>query len=351
MKKFTLNGGHVLTMDSGSGHIVDGETGKTIQLEKATLDAINSGFLDADGAFFFQRQLEYIKAKSYDVQYANLKARQIFPVSNDGGKGITSITYRTYDMVGSAKIINAYAEDLPRADVAGQETTIPVRSVGTSYGYNLDEIQSSQMTGQALDQRRANASRRTVEQVINDVALFGDEDSKLPGLFSNPNIPTGQVVDGGAGTQWVNKTPDQILADVNDLFADVFETTLMVERANKLTLPPSQWSYIMSTPRSATSDTTIGMYLVQNSPYLNSLDDIIPLNECDQAQNPFLADLGADAMFVFDQSPDKLELEIPVELEYLPTQHKNLEFVVPGRCRLAGLNIYYPLSIAIATGI
>ena len=346
MKNITLKDGSVLALDGASGTFtVDG---KPMTLDGALTYAVNTGFLDADGAVFFQRQLEHIKARSYDVLYAELKARSLFPVSNEGGPGITTITYRTYDQAGAAKIINAYADDLPRADVAGKETTIPVRSVGISYGYNLDEIQASQLTGAALDQRRANAARRSVEQTTNDVAFFGDATSGMPGLFDNPNIPTGAVVNPGAGTEWVNKTPDEILFDVNDLFADIFETTKMVESGNTLMVPPSQWSYISSTPRASNSDTTIAKFLAQNSPYLNSEADIIPVNECLAAQNP---ELSTDAMVAYDRSPDKLQLEIPVELEMLPVQQKNLEFVIPGRSRLAGLNIYYPLSIAIATGI
>lgn len=335
-------------MDGMHAVVSDGPRAEQVTLDTAITLAIGNGIMDADGAVFFQRQLEYIKARSYDVRYAELKARMLFPVSNEGGPGVTSITYRTYDQAGSAKIINAYADDLPRADVAGKETTIPVRSVGISYGYNLDEIQSSQLTGASLDQRRANAARRSNEQVVNDVAFYGDATSGLPGLFSNPNIPTGAVVNPGAGTAWVNKTPDQILFDINDLFADIFETTRMVERGNTLLLPPAQWSYIMSTPRSANSDTTIAQFVAQNSPYLTSTDDIIPVNECDSTVNPLLS---SDAMVAYDRNPDKLQLEIPLELEMLPVQQKNLEFIIPGRSRLAGLNIYYPLSLAIATGI
>jgi len=322
--------------------------GESVQLDASIYDSYKKGYMDADGAVFFQRQLEKIKAKSYDVKYAELKARMLFPVSNEGGDGITTITYRTYDMVGSAKIINAYADDLPRADVAGKETSIPVRTVGAAYGYNIDEIRSSQLTGASLDQRRANAVRRANEQKVNEVAFYGDATSGLPGLFDNPNIPTGSVVDGGSGTEWVNKTPDQILADVNDGFSDIFETTKMVERGNTVMLPPAQWSYIMSTPRSANSDTTIAQYLVNNSPYLNSLEDLIPVNECVAANNP---ELSADAMVIYDRDPDKLQLEIPVELEFMPVQQKGLEFEVPTRSRLAGLNIYYPLSLNILTGI
>jgi len=346
MRNFKLRDGSVMTFDGAIATVTKGAD--KITIDSAIATAINDAWLDADGGAFFQRQLEHIKAKSYDVQYPNLKARELFPVSNEGGKGITSIVYRTYDQVGTAAIINAYANDLPRADVSGKETSIPVRSVGISYGYNLDEIQSSQLTGASLDQRRANAARRSIEQKVNEVAFFGDAESGMGGLFDNPNIPTGAVVNPGSGTEFVNKTPDQILFDINDLFNDIFETTNMVENGNTLLLPPAQWSYIMTTPRADNNDTTIAQFIAANSPFLKSIDDIIPVNECAAANNP---ELATDAMVAYDRNPDKLQLEIPVELEMLPVQQKNLEFIIPGRSRLAGLNIYYPLSLAIATGI
>ena len=56
-------------------------------------------------------------------------------------------------------------------------------------------------------------------------------------------------------------------------------------------------------------------------------------------------------MVVYTRDPDKLELEIPVELEMLPVQQKNLEFIIPGRARVGGVNVYYPLSASISEGI
>lgn len=358
MLRVKLKDGSIAEFDGANYVIVSNAKGRNATRDAGvttlnTMDAMVSDFvrrgvMDADEGFFFARQLELIKTKSYDVRYAELKARMLFPVNGEGGAGITSITYRTYDQVGMAKIINAYADDLPRADVLGKETTIPVHSVGISYGYSLDEIRASEMTGASLDQRRANAAMRANEQVVNDVAFFGDVESGLPGLFDNPNIPQSNVVDPGAGTEWVNKTPDQILFDINDLFTDIFENTLMVESGNTLLLAPCQWSYIMSTPRSANSDTTIAQYVATNSPFLKSIDDIIAVNEFQATLNPTLSE---DAMMAYDRSPEKLELQIPLELEMLAVQQKGLEFVVPGRSRLGGLNVYYPLSLAIAVGI
>ncbi len=303
--------------------------------------------LDDVGAAFFQRELELIKARSYDVLYADLIARTLFPVNNEGGLAITSITYRTYDKVGAAKLINNYAKDLPRADVGGKETTIPVKEIGTSYGYTIKEIAASQLTGRGLDQRRANAAVRAVEEEVNDIAFFGRTDAGLPGFLTNPNIPVVTVVNGAGGTpQWTTKTPDEILFDINDLFADIFENTLMKERADTLLLPPQQWTYIASTPRASNSDTTILSYVTQNSPFLNSEDDVIPVNELVGAGTA-----GVDIMVAYTRSPDKLELEIPFELQFMAPQEEGLEIVVPGLNSIGGVNMYYPLSAAIAEGI
>ena len=346
MKRFKSRFGQITLSDS-QGVITDFQ-GKETLLEGAVTTALAGGVVDADGAFFFQRQLESIKARSYDVKYPELKARQLFPVSNEAGPGVTTITYRTYDQAGIAKIINAYADDLPRADISGKETSIPVVSLGISYGYNIDEIQASQLIGASLDQKKANAAVRAIEKSINRIAFFGSAKDGLPGLFTDPNVPTGPVLNNGNGTQWINKNPDEIVYDVNSLFGDIFDTTNMCEAANTLLLPPSHYSYIASTPRSPTSDTTIAQYIVQNSIYINSLADIIPVNECSGMHNP---ELKKDCIIAYDRNPDKLSLEIPVELEMMPVQQKSLAFVVPARARVAGLNIYYPLSMSIGTGI
>ena len=100
MINFTLKDGSVATFDGLYTTITKGD--ERITLDGAVAQAIQIGFVDADGGVFFQRQLEHIKAKSYDVLYANLKARELFPVSNEAGPGVTTITYRTYDIAGAA---------------------------------------------------------------------------------------------------------------------------------------------------------------------------------------------------------------------------------------------------------
>ena len=303
--------------------------------------------LDATGAVFFNRELEHIKAKSFDVLYADLKYREIFPVSTEVNPGATQVTYRSYDSAGKAQVISGYAGDLPRADVAGAETSHPVRMIGSSYGYNLQEIKSSQMTGKGLDARRAMAARRAVEEQMNLIAFDGNADSNLPGLLSDANVPAGNVANGAAGTPaWTTKTPDEILYDLNVCSGLIFSNSKGKERPNTCLLPIAQWNYLMSTPRSSGSDMSIAGWLVNNSPFLKSLDAFVPLNEMDAAGAG-----GGDIFVLYDKNPEKLSLEIPEDVTYHPVQETGLEFVVPVTAFYSGLHIYYPLSLYVMEDI
>lgn len=301
--------------------------------------------LDSDDTIFFTRQLEFLKAKSYDIKYAELKARSLLPVSYEAGPGAETIRYEQYQNSGIAKVIANYADDLPRADIKGKEFIASVKSLGSSYGYNLQEIRAAKYAGKPLEQRRANAAKRAISQAENQIAWFGNSDYNLQGFLSNPNV--GQYTlpaDGTASsTTLLSKTPDQILRDLNGIVNQVFAVTKGVEQPNTMLLPLTQFAYISSTARSANSDTTILEYFLQNNPFIKDVDW---LNELKGA-GPGPTDLAV----AYVRDPDHLTLEIPQDFEQLNVQEKGLEFVIPCHQRIGGVIMYYPLACIQAAGV
>ena len=83
---------------------------------------------------FFARELDYVKSQSYDVEYPELTALQLFPISSEADPGAETVTYYTYDKQGLAKVIDNYSTDLPRADVDGKPSYAKIKSIGASYG-------------------------------------------------------------------------------------------------------------------------------------------------------------------------------------------------------------------------
>lgn len=310
-------------------------------------EIIKSVNLDANQTAFFARELEYIKARTYDVEYPELKAMQLIPVSTEAGPGAESITYHQYDQLGVAQIIANYAQDLPRADIKGKEFTTPVRSLGTSYGYSLQEIRAAQFAGKNLEQRKANAARRAVEQKMNKIAWFGSDEYGLQGFLTNPNVTRAAVpADGtGASTLWENKTPDQILRDMNELVNGIVDLTNGVEMPNTLLMPIKQYTLISTRARSATSDTTIMEFFLRNNPMITSIEWVNELKGASQLTP------GQDIMVAYDRNPDKLTFEVPQMYEQFAAQERGLEFVVPAHARVSSVLVYYPLAVAIGEGI
>ena len=85
--------------------------------------------------------MKITKPSSAKVAKAPMNAFRIFPVKTEVPAGAATAMQRVYDQTGMAKIISNYADDLPRADVVGQEIPTKVLTLGDSYGYNVVEIE------------------------------------------------------------------------------------------------------------------------------------------------------------------------------------------------------------------
>ena len=303
-----------------------------------------SGRFDANESMFFARQLEAIKAQTYDVKRANLNALQLMPVSTDVPEGATTITYRQYDTVGMAKVIANYANDLPRADVTGKEFTSNIRSIGNAFGYNTQEIRSAIFAGVNLHARKAMAATRAHQEKINALAFTGDADHGLPGLISNTNVPEVTLLADGTGSSktFASKTADKIVRDVNSLINKIISQSKGVHRATEVWMPVEQYALIATTQNSTASDTTILQFLQQVHPGV-TFRQVVELDGAGA--------IGADRMYAIENSRDNWAIEIPMMMKMYSPQQKGLEFEVPVESRFGGVIIEYPLAFSFADGI
>ena len=312
--------------------------------EKRYLDATNKFNADAYESIFFARELEYIKSATYDVKRPMLSALDLIPIDTSAGEGAEYITYRQYDTVGMAKIIANYANDLPRADVVAREFSSPVRGIGNSYGYSIQEIRASNMVGKSLDSRKATAARRAQDELANKIAWLGDSEYNLPGFLNNANIPTYTVPADGTGSSklWSNKTPDQILRDMNAMVTTPSVTTKGVHKVDELWLPLQQYSYIAQTVRSTASDLTILEAFKRGNPGV-TVRSVVEMEG---------AGAGAtNRMVALERSKENFEIALPMPFTQHSVQQKGLEFEVPCESRMGGVVVYYPLAFIFGDGI
>ena len=253
--------------------------------------------LDADEQVFFDNQLALVKSRTYDVEHKALKALSLLPVSTEQDPGATHIIWRSYDKVGMAKIIADYANDFPRADIAGKENTSPVKDLGSSYGYSIKEIRRAQKAGVALDSKRAEACRRAIDEKQDSIAWKGDAKSGLPGFWNAPGISeyVAAMNAGNTSRAWANKTADEIVADF----------------ANKL----------MTTPYGANRDRTIMGFIRENYPQITRIDWVADLATAGAG--------GASRVVAYARDPLKVEVQIPQRFEQMPPQLTGMVYDIP----------------------
>ena len=286
---------------------------------------------------FLARELETILARTFEVEYADIKYSSVVPVSSEVGNGSDSYTYRVFDKQGSMKVIGDKAKDLPRADVLRKEITHPVRSVGSSFAYTVQETRAAAMVpGMNLEQRRANAVRRAYEEKMQEIAYFGDAPSGMKGFFNNDQVDK-IVPDHWFDTSDI--TTDEMLQLLNETPTRLVQNSNMKEMPNTMLVPYDVYRIISTTPRSTTSDTTVMEFFLRTNPMITAIE---PINELEASKSGGF--LSKDRVICYDRSPDKLQLHIPQPLEFFPPVRNELEFTVAAHARVGGLALYYPKS-------
>lgn len=307
-----------------------------------------------DASVFFARELDHVKSQSYDVQYPELTALNLFPISSEADAGAETVTYYTYDKTGLAKVIDNYSTDLPRVDVTGKPSIARVKSLGDSYGYSAQEMRASRLAGKSLDSRKAEAARYQIDNLNNRIAWAGDEATGLMGVLSEgQNVPLYAIGAGSESgkTSWLEKTADEILADVNGMQKQVAKATKNVERPDTLCLPSDVFMHI-STTRLPDSTMTIRTFILENAPYIKNIVSAAELDADSVGTNPYAAEDGGQGVaFLFKNDIKKMSLENPMAFYQYPVQPKGLEVEVPCEARTAGVIFYYPLSALIAIGV
>lgn len=298
---------------------------------------------DAADTIFFERELEQVKTRSFDVLKAPLSATRLIPVDSTTSPGAKTVTYEQYDSVGVAKIIANYADDMPLANVSGKQFTSTLKSIGLGYEFSIEDVRAAKFAGKPLESRKASAAVRGHLVLMNALAFDGDDDHGIQGWLTNVNIPAAPVAVGvSSNTEWSTKTPDEILKDLNEAIAAIISLTNGVGMPNTIALPIEQHQLISTTPRSGTSDTTIKEFFLKANPGFT-------FEAANELSGKFTG--GTDGFVVYERSAEKMWQEIPQMVETFPTQEVNLAFKVPMHSKHGGTIVPYPLEQRFRYGI
>lgn len=296
--------------------------------------------LDAGETATIVRQLLYVKAQTYDVEYPEQKARRFIPVSHDVPSGAETWSYWQYDSYGMAKIISNYANDFPNVDVKVQEFPQKIVPLGDSYRYTVQDMRriafisaSGTARGANIDVKRAAAARQFIERAIDDLAAVGAPDASFTGFVNNANVPVLAAPTGN----WISATPLQIIADLNAGWQTIKNTTNQIEIPDTWLLSPQSFNIIVGEPFSTLGNMTIADWFMQAGNPIQRMDEWYKLSLADAAGT-------GPRNICYRMSPDKVFMEIPQEFEQFAPQLEGMEYKVPCHARFAGVAFPYPLA-------
>lgn len=293
---------------------------------------------DATNLSFAVQQASYIESRVVLRPYPMVTYARDIPVDSSANPFAASVTFFSLDNVGTARLVNGRSDDGPLANVVLDKWENAVRMGEIGYSFSLEAIGQAQMMGHNLPTMGADAARLAYEKFIDGAAFLGTGmPAGTTGLYNSA-----AVTSVAATGLWSGLTGDQILADLNTMLNGVYNSSLMVEMANTVRLPPAVFANIASKPRSSTSDFTVLQYIQQANVYTATTG--LPL---DIKGDKFLTTTAC----AYLKDPDVLKLHIPMPLQFLPIQPRNLEYFVPGMFRLAGLDIRRPGAMRYMSGV
>ena len=297
--------------------------------------------LDVGENRFFERDLQYIIPEMVNFDHALISARTVLPIDRRGGPAAQVVRFRQITKTGAAKIITDYANDIPFSNVFAEEFTGNVRSIAEAAGWSIQEIRSAALANVPLDREKSDAAREDMLRRENAIAWNGDATHGLVGIMTDANIPRTTVPDGAStDPEWSTKTGAEQVADLNLLVNTIPETTGMVEAPDTVLLPPAQYHLALETRMETGTDTTALAFFVANSPYIKSMDDVIPVNELVGAGTA-----GVDVGIAYKRDMSKLALQVPLDIEQFPPQEVDLLVKTIYHMRTGGVTVKKPLSL------
>lgn len=308
--------------------------------------------LDASESRFFSRQLESISSTVYSKLYPENRGRFLVPLITDCAESAPVYTWRMIERFGTAKFISSMADDAPRVDVVGQESSTIIKNLGDSYGYDVLEIQNAMRVGVDLSMERATAARDAVEDLLDLTLATGDALQGLKGLLNLANTNTATLATAAANPAskaWTYKTADEIVADVANMILTHINALQQAGSPewNKFSLViPVGADVSISTRRMGDgASETIKSYLMSKvGEYLN---EIVPWRRCTNAG----AGGSVDRAVLYVKRPEVVGALIPMEFKQQPPQAKNFAFVVPCMARTGGVISRYPIGVTYADGL
>lgn len=225
------------------------------------------------------------------------------------------------------------------------KTASPLTLWGMQIGWTIPELESAQKLGRPVDQQKFTGMQLKHNMDVDEQVYIGDTVLGVTGLV---NAATVTNVSNAATGNWATATPDQIVADVNELLTSVWAASAYAVCPSELRLPPAKFGLLVSRKVSDAGNISILEYVKQNT-ISNSINgrplNIQPLKWLFQR-----GVANADRMMAYTKEQDKVRFPL-VPLQRTPLEYRDIRQLTTYFGRLGVVEVVYPELIGYRDGI
>jgi hypothetical protein len=288
-----------------------------------------------------------------------------FTLSNFGANGGLG----TGNAIGSGKSwVGKNSSQISSVSVDIAKIANPLMLWAIELAYTIPELESSMKLGRPIDQQKFQAMKKKYEMDIDEQVYIGDTTMNKLGLVNCGNVtpvnaavagstsPTGQA----ASTKWIDKTADEIVADVVNAQTNAWAATGWSVPPDRILLPPAQFGYISSQKVSSAGNISILRYILENNLLTNlkkgdsGEGKTLSIQPCKWLAGAGVGGTigtpGTDRMVAYTKNEDFVRFPLTL-LSRTPLQYESLYQKTTYFGRLGVVEIVYPETVSYVDGI
>lgn len=236
------------------------------------------------------------------------------------------------------------------------KTTNPLTIWSREVDWSLPELISAERLGRPVDQQKYEGMKLKWNMDVDAQVYGGDTDLGFDGLCNGSSVGEYAVPVGALGSKlWSQKTPDEILADVNQILTTTWANAGWAVMPDRLLLPPDQYSYLIAQKVSSAGNISIMRFIEENNIVMTSTGkklEIYPVKWLIglAAGGTIGTADGHNRMVAYNKDVNYVRFPMTL-LQRTPIENRGLYQITTYWGRLGVIEFVYPETLSYADGI
>lgn len=218
----------------------------------------------------------------------------------------------------------------------------------------FQDMQRSNYIGRSLDNLLQDGVRMAYDKHLDANVYVGIEDYGSTGLVNNPDVTETTAASTGSGSsaKWADKTPQQILNDINTALTAVWAANEYDETAipNHILIPYEQYTYILNTMVTDLATETIMDYVLKNNIAAKNGGSLF-IGATRWCKGAGTADKDRMVVYVNHERFVKMDELVPMSRIMSAPNVANVCYDTAYMANISEVQLFYPTSILYVDGI